>query len=172
MMLRDTRCDPDAPRLRRMLDEAALRDGATCVPGDRGLDPVLQSPAAPSGPTDEDPSRRCPRGISRVTCAGGQYIGTRPTLTFSVGGCDLDRNISPNLVRAVQHAKSVGAAVIGVVGRDGGYTASVADACVVVSTVNPAMITPHTESFQAVEWHLLVSDPRLQAMSNKWESSV
>lgn len=98
--------------------------------------------------------------------------GSDMLLVFSVGGGDLDRNISPNLVRAVQHAKSVGAAVIGVVGRDGGYTASVADACVVVPTVNPAMITPHTESFQAVVWHLLVSDPRLQAMSNKWESSV
>jgi D-sedoheptulose 7-phosphate isomerase len=98
--------------------------------------------------------------------------GSDMLLVFSVGGGDLDRNISPNLVRAVQHAKIVGAAVIGVVGRDGGYTASVADACVVVPTVNPAMITPHTESFQAVVWHLLVSDPRLQAMSNKWESSV
>lgn len=90
---------------------------------------------------------------------------------FSVGGGDLDRNISPNIVRAVQYAKEVGAAVIGVLGRDGGYTASVADACVIIPTVNPEMITPHTESFQALVWHLLVSDPRLQLMSNKWESS-
>ncbi len=90
---------------------------------------------------------------------------------FSVGGGDLGRNISPNIVRAVQYAKEVGAKVIGVLGRDGGYTASVADACVIVPTVNAEMVTPHTESFQAVVWHLLVSDPRLQMMSNKWESS-
>ena len=90
---------------------------------------------------------------------------------FSVGGGDLERNISPNIVRAVQYAKDVGATVIAVVGRDGGYTASVADACVIVPTVNPEMVTPHTESFQALVWHLLVSDPRLQTMSNKWESS-
>jgi D-sedoheptulose 7-phosphate isomerase len=90
---------------------------------------------------------------------------------FSVGGGDLERNISPNIVRAVEYAKHVGAAVIGVLGRDGGYTASVADACVVVPTVNSKTVTPHTESFQAVIWHLLVSDPRLQVMSNKWESS-
>ena len=92
-------------------------------------------------------------------------------LVFSVGGGDLERNISPNIVRAVQYAKEVGAAVIGVVGRDGGYTSSVADACVIVPTVNPKMVTPHTEAFQALIWHLLVSDPRLQTMSNKWESS-
>jgi D-sedoheptulose 7-phosphate isomerase len=91
---------------------------------------------------------------------------------FSVGGGDLERNISPNLVRAVQLAKKVGAGVIGVVGRDGGYTASVADACVIVPTVNPDTITPHTESFQAVVWHLLVSHPLLQRMLNKWESSA
>jgi len=92
-------------------------------------------------------------------------------LVFSVGGGDLKRNISANIVRAVQHAKEVGAKVVGVVGRDGGYTASVADACVIIPTVNPSAVTPHTESFQAVIWHLLVSDPRLQMMSNKWESS-
>jgi len=90
---------------------------------------------------------------------------------FSVGGGNLEQNISSNIVRAVQHAKQVGAGVIGVVGRDGGYTASVADACVIVPTVNPKAVTPHTESFQALVWHLLVSDPRLQVMSNKWEST-
>ncbi|MEI6638434.1 MAG: SIS domain-containing protein [Chlorobium sp.] len=90
---------------------------------------------------------------------------------FSVGGGDLERNISPNIVRAVQYAKEVGASVIGVLGRNGGYTASVADACVIIPTVNPDMVTPHTESFQALVWHLLVSDPRLQVMSNKWESN-
>jgi len=90
---------------------------------------------------------------------------------FSVGGGDLERDISPNIVRAVQYAKEVGAAVMGVLGRNGGYTASMADACVIVPTVNPEAVTPHTESFQAMVWHLLVSDPRLQVMSNKWESS-
>jgi D-sedoheptulose 7-phosphate isomerase len=90
---------------------------------------------------------------------------------FSVGGGDLQRNISANIVRSVQYAKEVGARVIGVVGRDGGYTASVADACVIIPTVNASSVTPHTESFQAVIWHLLVSDPRLQTMSNKWEST-
>jgi D-sedoheptulose 7-phosphate isomerase len=91
---------------------------------------------------------------------------------FSVGGGDLEKNISPNIVRAVQYAKEVGADVIGVLGRNGGYTASVASACVIVPTVNSEMVTPHTESFQALVWHLMVSDPRLQMMSNKWESSV
>ena len=90
---------------------------------------------------------------------------------LSVGGGDLERNISPNIVRAVQYAKAMRAKVVGVLGRDGGYTASVADACVIVPTVNPKAVTPHTESFQALIWHLLVSDPRLQVMSNKWESS-
>lgn len=90
---------------------------------------------------------------------------------FSVGGGDLERNISPNIVRAVQYAKEVGASVIGVLGRNGGYAASVADACVIIPTVNSDMVTPHTESFQALIWHLLVSDPRLQVMSNKWESN-
>jgi D-sedoheptulose 7-phosphate isomerase len=91
---------------------------------------------------------------------------------FSVGGGDVERNISANLVRAVQLGKEVGAKVIGVVGRDGGYTARVADACVVVPTVNPSMVTPHTESFQALVWHLIVSHPRLMLMPNKWESST
>lgn len=89
---------------------------------------------------------------------------------FSVGGGDAERNISANIVNALKLAKETGSKVIGVVGRDGGYTAKVADACVIVPTVNSAYITPHTESFQAMIWHLLVSDPRLQQMSNKWES--
>jgi len=90
---------------------------------------------------------------------------------FSVGGGNLDKNISPNLVRALQHAKSVGAEVVGVVGRDGGYTAKVADACVIVPTVNPETITPHSEAFQAVIWHLLVSHPLLKQKQTKWESA-
>jgi D-sedoheptulose 7-phosphate isomerase len=89
---------------------------------------------------------------------------------FSVGGGDVKRNISANLVRALEYAKQLGATVCGVVGRDGGYTAQVADACVLVPIVNSATITPHTESFQAVVWHLLVSHPKLKAAEMKWES--
>lgn len=91
---------------------------------------------------------------------------------FSVGGGNLEKNISPNLVHALQYAKSVGAKVTGVVGRDGGYTAQVADACVVVPTVNAENITPHSEAFQAVVWHLLVSHPKLKSNATKWESAV
>jgi D-sedoheptulose 7-phosphate isomerase len=90
---------------------------------------------------------------------------------FSVGGGDLDRNISANLVRAVETARSVGAKVVGIVGRDGGYTARVADIAIVVPTVNDAMVTAHTEAFQAVIWHLLVSHPLLQLHGMKWEST-
>jgi len=88
---------------------------------------------------------------------------------FSVGGGDLQRNISANLVRALQYAKEVGASICGVVGRDGGFTAQAANACVIVPVVNPETITPHTESFQAVVWHLLVSHPKLRAAEMKWE---
>jgi D-sedoheptulose 7-phosphate isomerase len=89
---------------------------------------------------------------------------------FSVGGGDADRNISANLVHALQYAKQVGATICGVVGRDGGFTARVADACVLVPVVNAETITPHTESFQATVWHLLVSHPKLRAAEMKWES--
>lgn len=89
---------------------------------------------------------------------------------FSVGGGDLERDISPNLVRALQYAKEKGATICGVVGRDSGYTAQVADACVVIPTVNPKTLTPLTESFQALIWHLLVSHPALQMSPMKWES--
>ena len=91
-------------------------------------------------------------------------------LVFSVGGGNLEKNVSSNLVFAIQYAKEVGAKVCGVVGRDGGHTAEVADACVVVPTVNPVHVTPHTEAFQAVVWHLLVSHPRLKQAETKWES--
>ena len=92
-------------------------------------------------------------------------------LVVSVGGGDLERNISPNLVRAVEHARSVGAAVGGIVGRDGGHTAKVADACVIVPTVRPERVTPHAEAFQSVVWHLLVSHPSLRVAPMKWEST-
>lgn len=91
-------------------------------------------------------------------------------LILSVGGGDLAQNVSPNLVAALKFAKSVGAKIIGVVGRDGGYTATVADVCVLIPTVNPLHTTPHTETFQAVIWHLLVSHPAVKMKPTKWES--
>ena len=91
---------------------------------------------------------------------------------MSVGGGDLVKNISPNLVLALKHAKDVGATIMGIVGRDGGYTAKVGDAVVVVPIVNAESITPHTEAFQGVIWHLLVSHPALKAKQTKWEAAV
>jgi D-sedoheptulose 7-phosphate isomerase len=91
---------------------------------------------------------------------------------MSVGGGSLEKNISPNLVSALQYAESVGAKILGILGRDGGYTAKVADACCIVPTVNPETITPHSEAFQAVIWHLLVSHPKLKAHATKWESTT
>ncbi len=91
-------------------------------------------------------------------------------LVLSVGGGNLEQNVSPNLVAALQYAKSVGSKIGGIVGRDGGYTAKVADACVIVPTVNPAHVTPHSEAFQAIVWHLLVSHPSLKAAQTRWES--
>lgn len=90
---------------------------------------------------------------------------------FSVGGGNLEKNVSPNLVRALEFAREVGAGITGVVGRDGGFTATVADVCVIVPTINPETITPHSEAFQAVIWHLLVSHPALKAYETKWEST-
>lgn len=100
---------------------------------------------------------------SRVNAKDGLLI-------FSVGGGNLEKNVSPNLVEALKLAKSVGAAVYGIVGKDGGYTAQVADAAVIIPTVNPANITPHSEAFQGVVWHLFVSHPRLKVAQTKWES--
>lgn len=92
-------------------------------------------------------------------------------LVFSVGGGDLERNISANLARAVEYARQIGCSIGAVLGRDGGYTGRVADACVIVPMVNQAHVTPHTEAFQAVIWHLLVSHPALKAAPTKWEST-
>jgi D-sedoheptulose 7-phosphate isomerase len=91
-------------------------------------------------------------------------------IVFSVGGGSLEQNVSANLVRALQHARSVGCRIGGVVSRDGGFTAQVADACVIIPTVNAASVTPHAEAFQAVIWHLLVSHPKLKSRETKWES--
>ena len=89
---------------------------------------------------------------------------------FSVGGGDKEKNISANLVYALEYARSRNAKIMGIVGRDGGFTAKTADACVIVPTVNPDTVTPHAESFQGLIWHMIVSDPRIMRMSNKWES--
>ena len=102
----------------------------------------------------------------------GSRLGAKDgLLIFSVGGGNLEKNVSPNLVSAIQLAKKAGASVIGIVGRDGGYTAKEATACVIVPTVNPTHVTPHSEAFQAVIWHLLVSHPKLKVAQTKWEST-
>jgi D-sedoheptulose 7-phosphate isomerase len=93
-------------------------------------------------------------------------------LVFSVGGGNLELNVSPNLVAALNYAKSVGTKIIGIVGRDGGYTAQVADACILIPTVNPERVTPHVEAFQAVVWHLLVTHPAVKLEQAKWESTA
>ena len=92
-------------------------------------------------------------------------------LVFSVGGGNVEKNVSPNLVSALQLAKERGAAIVGIVGRDGGYTAQVADVAIIIATVNPANTTPHAEAFQAVVWHLFVSHPKLKIAETKWEST-
>ena len=102
---------------------------------------------------------------------GSRLNSKDAVFVFSVGGGNLEKNISSNIVEALKLAKSVGARVLGVVGRDGGYTKQVADACVVVPTVNPETVTPHTESFQAVIWHLIVSHPDFKTSEMKWEST-
>src|SRR5437879_8434224 len=103
--------------------------------------------------------------VSRLTARDAVFV-------MSVGGGNLERNISPNLVSALKYAESVGAGIFGIVGRDGGYTATVADVAVIVPTVNADTVTPHTEAFQAVVWHLLGSHPDLKARQTKWESAV
>src|SRR5262245_41346486 len=102
--------------------------------------------------------------------AGSRLSRRDGVLVFSVGGGDAERNVSVNLVRAIEYAKSVGARICGVVGRSGGFTAKMAEACVLIPVVNNQTLTAHTEAFQAVVWHLLVSHPRLQAAPMKWES--
>jgi len=102
---------------------------------------------------------------------GSRLNGKDGLLIFSVGGGNLEKNVSPNLVSAIQLAKSVGASVVGIVGRDGGYTAKEANGCVIVPTVNPDHVTPHSEAFQAVVWHLFVSHPKLKVNRTKWEGT-
>src|SRR5215471_12336804 len=101
---------------------------------------------------------------------GSRVKGNDMILVFSVGGGSVEKNVSINLVRALQEARRGGATICGIVGRDGGFTAEVADACVLIPVVNPATVTAHTEAFQAVVWHLIVSHPALRASEMKWES--
>ena len=101
---------------------------------------------------------------------GSRLRADDAVLVFSVGGGDAERGVSTNLVRAVEYARAVGTTIVGIVGRDGGFTAKMADACVIVPVVNPETITAHTEAFQAVVWHLLVAHPRLKTSAMKWES--
>lgn len=102
----------------------------------------------------------------------GSHLGQRDgVFVFSVGGGSPEHHISMNLVASLVLAKQVGALIFGIVGRDGGYTAQVADACLIIPTLSAATVTPHTEEFQAVIWHLLVSHPRLRSNQMKWESA-
>jgi len=102
----------------------------------------------------------------------GSHLNEKDALLiFSVGGGNLEKNVSPNLVAAIQLARQVGASVLGIVGRDGGYTGREATACVIIPTVNADHVTPHSEAFQAVIWHLLVSHPKLKVNRTKWEST-
>ena len=104
----------------------------------------------------------------KVSCANNSDA----VMVFSVGGGDVEKNISVNLVRALDEAKRRGLKVFGVVGRQGGYTKQVGDAVVVIPTVNATHVTPHTEAFHAVVWHCLVSHPKLQLVGTKWESTT
>ena len=101
----------------------------------------------------------------------GSHLAERDAVfVFSVGGGSKEKNISTNLVYALEYAKKQKTKILGVAGRDGGFLAAVADACLIVPTVNPGMLTPHTEAMQAFVWHLIVSDPRIMQHGNKWES--
>jgi D-sedoheptulose 7-phosphate isomerase len=102
---------------------------------------------------------------------GSRLTSADSLLVLSVGGGNLEQNVSPNLVRAIQYAKEKGATVIGILGRDGGYTAKVADVSVIIPTVNAAHVTPHSEAFQAIVWHLFVSHPKLKLNQTKWENT-
>jgi len=129
---------------------------------------------APTDNVSELTARTNDEGWSTVMSEwlkGSRLNGKDGLLIFSVGGGNLEKNVSPNLVSAIQLAKQAGASVVGIVGRDGGYTAKEANACVIVPTVNPEHVTPHSEAFQAVIWHLFVSHPKLKVNRTKWESA-
>jgi D-sedoheptulose 7-phosphate isomerase len=129
---------------------------------------------APTDNVSELTARTNDEGWSTVFAEwlkGSRLNGKDALLILSVGGGNLEKNVSPNLVAALQLARERGASVLGIVGRDGGYTATVADVVIVIPTVNPNNITPHSEAFQAVVWHLFVSHPKLKVAQTKWEST-
>ncbi len=129
---------------------------------------------APTDNVSELTARTNDEGWSSVFAEwlkGSRLNGKDALLIFSVGGGNVEKNVSPNLVAALQLAKERGSAIVGVVGRDGGYTAQVADVCIIIPTVNPMNTTPHSEAFQGVVWHLFVSHPKLKIAQTKWEST-
>ena len=129
---------------------------------------------APTDNVSELTARTNDEGWSTVFAEwlkGSRLNGKDALLIFSVGGGNLEKNVSPNLIAALDLAKACGASVLGIVGRDGGYTAKVADVVIIIPTVNPNNVTPHSEAFQAVVWHLLVSHPKLKVAQTKWEST-
>ncbi len=128
---------------------------------------------APTDNVSELTARTNDEGWSSVFVEWLKVSHLRPTdliMVLSVGGGNLETNVSPNLVMALEYATHIGTPIIGIVGRDGGYTARVAQACVVIPTVNPDHVTPHAEAFQAVIWHLLVSHPTLKSQPTRWKS--
>jgi D-sedoheptulose 7-phosphate isomerase len=128
---------------------------------------------APTDNVSELTARTNDEGWATIFVEWLRVSRLKPTdliFVLSVGGGDVEQNVSPNLVTALRYAQEVGTPVIGIVGKDGGFTAKVATACVVVPTVNADHVTPHSEAFQAVIWHLLVSHPKLKARQTKWES--
>lgn len=130
---------------------------------------------APTDNVSELTARTNDEGWKTVFVEWLKVSHLKPTdtiLVLSVGGGNLEKNVSPNLVEALQYAKQVGSSIIGILGRDGGYTAQVANACAIIPTVNSDNITPHSEAFQAVVWHLMVSHPALKNKQTKWESVV
>ncbi len=108
--------------------------------------------------------------VFKAWLAGSRLNANDAVMVLSVGGGNLEKNVSPNLVMALQYAKEIGSSIIGIVGRDGGYTAQVADVCIIIPTINAEHVTPHTEAFQSVVLHLLVTHPKLKAVQTKWES--
>lgn len=129
---------------------------------------------APTDNVSELTARTNDEGWSTVFAEwlkGSRLNGQDALLILSVGGGNMEKNVSPNLVAALQLAKERGASVLGIVGRDGGYTAKVADVAIIIPTVNPGNTTPHSEAFQAVVWHLFVSHPKLKVAQTKWEST-
>lgn len=129
---------------------------------------------APTDNVSELTARTNDEGWATIFCEwlkGSRLNAKDGLLILSVGGGNLEKNVSPNLVSAIQVAKGVGASVLGIVGRDGGYTAKEATASVIIPTVNPIHITPLSEAFQGVVWHLLASHPKLKITETKWEST-